>query len=103
MNELNCNACGKQFSTKYNLRKHVEALHLKLKPYTCQTCTKTFAYKHSYCQHMQVHLRVAASSDQSFPQAQTLKALSALLTKPYNPPPAPSKAQNKVDLTSVSR
>lgn len=78
MDELRCNACGKVFSTKYNLRKHVEALHLKLKPYDCPLCRRQFAYQHSRAQHLQAHVQGKRNSEA---QTRTIKALGELLTQ----------------------
>jgi len=92
MDELHCNACGKHFSTKYNLRKHVEALHLKLKPFGCPLCARHFAYLHSHTQHLQAHLR-AKRRPAALIQTQTTKALGRLLAlehdcSPLTPPPS---------------
>lgn len=91
MDALNCNACGKHFSTKYNLRKHVEALHLKLKPFACPLCAKRFAYQHSHFQHMQGHSRGEAVATAALTQTKAVKVLGDLLTlasygnAPYQP------------------
>ena len=50
-------ACRKVFSTPYNLKKHVEACHMKLKPFICHLCTKAFPYKHSFNHHMNLHIK----------------------------------------------
>ena len=50
-------ACGRCFTTSYNRKKHVEACHLKLRPYTCPLCSKTFPYKHSLNYHLKLHGR----------------------------------------------
>lgn len=49
--------CRRAFSTPYNLKKHIEACHLKLKPFLCLLCQKAFPYKHSYKHHMGLHLK----------------------------------------------
>ena len=49
--------CGRSFTTTYNRKKHVEACHLKLRPYICPLCAKTFPYKHSLNYHLKLHER----------------------------------------------
>lgn len=48
--------CQRVLSTAYNLKKHVEAHHLHLKPFKCGRCLQTFAYKHSLKHHYLSHL-----------------------------------------------
>jgi len=50
--------CLRQLSTSYNLKKHIEAHHLHLKPFKCGRCLQTFAYKHSLKHHYLSHLPV---------------------------------------------
>ena len=57
MKDLICSHCGHRLSTRYNLRKHIEATHLKLKPFTCSCCPKAFSYKHSFVNHMKAHMK----------------------------------------------
>lgn len=50
--------CLRNLSTAYNLKKHIEAHHLHLKPFKCGRCQQTFAYKHSLKHHYLSHLPV---------------------------------------------
>lgn len=38
-----CSQCGNSFKRAEHLRIHVNGVHLKKKPYTCEYCPKTFA------------------------------------------------------------
>lgn len=57
MKSLLCPHCNNYLSTKYNLRKHIEATHLQLRPFECGCCSKAFSYKHSFISHMKMHLK----------------------------------------------
>ena len=48
-------ACGKGYSTKFNLKRHVETSHLKIKKYRCHDCDKQFASKQNLSEHMHIH------------------------------------------------
>ena len=50
--------CLRSLSTGYNLKKHIEAHHLHIKPFKCGRCQQTFAYKHSLRHHYLSHLPV---------------------------------------------
>ena len=47
--------CNKLFSNCYNLKKHINSHHLKIKPFKCAYCEKTFGYKHSMLHHQFTH------------------------------------------------
>lgn len=47
--------CLKSFSNCYNLKKHINSHHLKIKPFKCSFCSKTFGYKHSMLHHQVSH------------------------------------------------
>ncbi|KAK4792253.1 hypothetical protein SAY86_022688 [Trapa natans] len=49
--------CQHVFSTQSNLRKHVKAVHLRLKPFACcyPNCQKRFSYKHVRHNHEKCH------------------------------------------------
>ena len=42
---IKCNDCGASFRRKSELQCHINAVHLKLKPYVCDQCRKSFAQK----------------------------------------------------------
>lgn len=48
-------SCGKHFSTKFNLRRHIEACHMHLKPYQCSSCSSTFSTKQLLNDHFNRH------------------------------------------------
>lgn len=48
-------ACGKGYSTKFNLKRHIETSHLKIKKYRCHECDKQFASKQNLNEHMHIH------------------------------------------------
>jgi len=50
--------CGRSLSTRYNLKKHIEAHHLHIRPFKCAQCQRTFAYKHSLRHHYLLHLEI---------------------------------------------
>lgn len=72
--------CDRSFTTTYNRKKHVEACHLKLRPYICPLCAKTFPYKHSLNYHLKLHERQdrAVRAEEL---AEATRALSTLLGK----------------------
>lgn len=58
-----CLQCEKQFSTRYNLKMHVQVLHDKVKDFKCLSCPKTFGLKVILDKHVQaVHLKKDPSS-----------------------------------------
>lgn len=48
-------ACGQTFSTKFNLKRHVNAIHLAIKTYECDLCRKKFASKQNLTEHRFIH------------------------------------------------
>ncbi len=48
-------ACGQTFTTKFNLRRHVNAVHLEIKTYECDLCRKKFASKQNLTEHRFIH------------------------------------------------
>ena len=54
-----CEECGKTFNQKGNLEYHVKTVHLKIKPYKCEECCKTFGSKQDLKRHIDaVHLKI---------------------------------------------
>ena len=55
---LTCRFCGKIFTRhcrKTDLKRHEDAVHLKLKPYKCLYCGKAFALASTRSRHIQRH------------------------------------------------
>ena len=50
----NCSICAKSFSTKYNLKNHIEAIHEGKKPHKCPICDKSTAEKGSLKKHIEL-------------------------------------------------
>ena len=48
--QFKCTYCGKS-SYKKNLKRHVNAVHLKIKLHECDQCEKSFAHKHGLKRH----------------------------------------------------
>ena len=46
-----CNECGKDFTTKLNLKHHVSVVHMKIKKISCTECD----YKTSHKSHLKLH------------------------------------------------
>lgn len=47
--------CTKSYTTKYNLRRHVECGHLKVRPFHCRRCEKRFSSRQNLREHLQTH------------------------------------------------
>lgn len=52
-----CNECGASFPKRGNLARHVQTVHLKLKPFQCEICFARFGYKNHLKRHQVVHQR----------------------------------------------
>ena len=50
--KVKCDYCDKEFPTKQILERHINAVHLELKPHKCDICDKDFARKHECDQHI---------------------------------------------------
>ncbi|KAK4803616.1 hypothetical protein SAY86_003433 [Trapa natans] len=57
--------CQHTFSTQSNLRKHVKAVHLKVKPFACcyTDCSKKFSYKHVRDHHEKTGFHIYTHGD----------------------------------------
>ena len=49
-----CKKCGKTFSMKCNLEKHIKTVHDKVKSYKCDLCMKAFGQKGDLQRHIQI-------------------------------------------------
>ena len=49
--------CGKIFTTKYNLVRHVNTLHLGILDYACAQCNRSFTSKGGLQSHLLSHKR----------------------------------------------
>ena len=47
-----CDFCDKSFGEKGNLDKHISDVHLRLKPFKCDDCDKSFARKSDLNRHI---------------------------------------------------
>ncbi|XP_054760191.2 zinc finger protein 658B-like [Lytechinus pictus] len=50
-----CLDCGKGFTSSTSLAAHKQAMHIKVKPFSCGICGKSFALNHQYNHHMAKH------------------------------------------------
>ena len=50
--EVTCEICGSLFLYKWSLNRHVNSVHLKLKPFQCKTCLEYFTEKRGLQKHM---------------------------------------------------
>lgn len=49
------NDCGKEYQSKFNLKKHFKVSHLKGKCFECLTCNKSFVSKQNLQEHSYIH------------------------------------------------
>lgn len=47
--------CESEYSTKFNLKRHVESVHLHLKRFECKICSGLFSSKQSLKEHLYLH------------------------------------------------
>eukprot|EP00177_Eucheuma_denticulatum_P005644 GFKZ01010277.1.p1 GENE.GFKZ01010277.1~~GFKZ01010277.1.p1 ORF type:complete len:775 (+),score=51.53 GFKZ01010277.1:23-2326(+) len=52
-----CKQCGSSFPKRGNLARHIQTVHLKLKPFQCRHCPASFGYKNHLKRHQSVHER----------------------------------------------
>ena len=50
-NMFQCDRCPYSTKTKGNLKKHCNAVHMKMKPFQCKQCPKAFAQKGQLATH----------------------------------------------------
>ena len=58
---VSCPDCGKVMSHRASLQRHINDVHLKLKPWKCQLCSTTFTRKRNLVNHVKM-LHVAKRS-----------------------------------------
>ena len=51
--KFKCNDCRASFVSRFNLRNHINAIHLQIKPYECEQCKKSFSQEG----HMKIHVK----------------------------------------------
>lgn len=56
-NTPTCQECGSSFPKRGNLARHIQTVHLKLKPFQCEHCSASFGYKNHLKRHQVVHQR----------------------------------------------
>lgn len=54
MKKLRCTMpnCSKAYTSRFTLRRHLEAFHLRTTRFACAQCPKSFAYRHTLRHHM---------------------------------------------------
>ncbi|CAG9333672.1 unnamed protein product [Blepharisma stoltei] len=50
--------CDKSFNSKYNLKRHINALHLGIKRFECSLCGKKLVSKQNLTEHLFTHTGV---------------------------------------------
>jgi len=55
--EFNCEykGCEKSYSTKYNLKRHIECVHDCIKRFQCEICSKFLSSKQNLQEHIFTH------------------------------------------------
>lgn len=53
--EQQCPNCGKTYSNAKGLKRHIQAVHSKLKPYVCSVCGHSSACKAMLALHLRQH------------------------------------------------
>ena len=49
------NECGKEYTTKLNLKRHILTSHIKSKRFPCDICLKEFSSKQNLKEHLFLH------------------------------------------------
>ena len=50
--------CERSYSSKYNLRRHIESNHSKIKRFRCRACGKHLSSKQNLQEHLYTHSKV---------------------------------------------
>ena len=68
--------CDKAYSSRFNLKRHVETIHQKMKKHQCSECMRWFASKQNLVEHIYTHTGdrpfECTICDQAFRQASQL-------------------------------
>lgn len=68
--------CPSSYSTKFNLQRHVESVHLNVKRYQCQLCQALCSSRQNLREHLYIHKGlmpfICRTCDMSFRQASQL-------------------------------
>ena len=51
----NCPDCGKQYTNKFNMKRHYALAHLHENNYVCRICGKSLSSKQNYREHSYIH------------------------------------------------
>jgi len=73
--------CQKSYKTKYNLRRHINCTHLRIKNFTCCYCSKSFGTKQNLQEHEKLHVKEDFSLNKKTVKPKTAKV------NPSNPRP----------------
>ena len=49
-------SCSNTYKSKYNLLRHINSFHLKIKNFLCDNCGSAFASKQNLKEHQNIHL-----------------------------------------------
>ena len=50
--------CGQKFTTRHMLKEHVNHVHLNIRPFECETCSRSFKSKVMLKSHQKIHSEV---------------------------------------------
>ena len=53
---IQCDFCDLVSNNKFAVKRHVQTVHEKLKPYKCEQCNRAFAKRCNMKLHMKIHL-----------------------------------------------
>lgn len=56
--------CRKSLSSKFNLQRHIDTCHLRIKRYECSVCFKLFASKQNLQEHTYIHEEVTLDASE---------------------------------------
>ena len=106
LNRFKCPTCDKRFKTKPHLKRHIDSIHLKLKPHKCDLCNESFSEKENLQRHADgVHLKLkphkCPECEQSFSLKRTLQRhinATHLKLKPYKCPECEQSFSQKENL-----